>query len=101
MSALRHPGALAPWMAPRLAHCLSLLHPAATSLIGLGVSPASVPGCPGRPPTHPPIHAPAQALSAGVDSFGFEDRAAVRQAFEDLRMERPEARKILDGVARK
>lgn len=41
------------------------------------------------------------ALSAGIDSFGFEDRRNVKSAFEDLRLDRQAAKQILDTVARK
>ncbi|KAL4420333.1 hypothetical protein ABPG77_010238 [Micractinium sp. CCAP 211/92] len=42
-----------------------------------------------------------QALAAGIDGFGFEDRRLVQQAFKDLRMDRAAARAVLDDVARK
>ncbi|KAL4434488.1 hypothetical protein ABPG75_000929 [Micractinium tetrahymenae] len=42
-----------------------------------------------------------QALAAGIDGFGFEDRRAVQQAFKDLRMDRAAARAVLEDVARK
>lgn len=41
------------------------------------------------------------ALGAGIDRFGYEDRRRVQQAFEDLRLDRAAARKMLDDVARK
>lgn len=43
----------------------------------------------------------SNALSAGIDGFGFEDRAAVRSAFESLRLDRAVAKEIVDEVARK
>lgn len=43
----------------------------------------------------------SSALGAGIDHFGFEDRAAVKSAFEGLRLDRSVAKDILAEVARK
>ncbi|PSC73353.1 chloroplastic isoform X2 [Micractinium conductrix] len=42
-----------------------------------------------------------QALAAGIDAFGYEDRRRVQQSFLDLRLDRPAARAVLSDVARK
>ena len=41
------------------------------------------------------------ALSGGIEGFGFPDRQAVAAAFRGLRMDRAAAREVLDTVARK
>lgn len=36
-----------------------------------------------------------------MDHFGYDDRQKVKEAWEDLRLERSAARQVLDSVARK
>jgi hypothetical protein len=43
----------------------------------------------------------SQALAAGVETFGFEDRKKVKAAYQAVRLDRPSARTILSDASRK
>lgn len=43
----------------------------------------------------------SQALAAGVETFGFEDRKMVKAAYQAVRLDRPTARNLLSDASRK